>query len=431
LWAEIGAPCVSRRSILTLEGGHFCGGGIMTSNNFQELDPQRIERLNRFREEISYLQGDLDATQERYGAAADESEAALCCPVEYDRESLSHIPQDILDIDYGCGDPTVFAEEGQIVLDLGSGSGKHAFMIAKKVGPNGRVIGVDKTPAMLDKARAATAEVMANLGYPKPMVEFRRGQIENLKIDIDDYVRLTEGRAIDNYDAVEAVERELEACIMIPDESVDLVVSNCVLNLVDDQRKSQLMKEIYRVVKKTGSVAISDIVADRPIPEHLKKDDHLWTGCLSGAFQWQDFHQAFAKVGFHGMTEAKSYFWQRVEDINFYSVTILAYKGKVGPCYETYRSALYTGPMSQVSDDDGHIFVRGKWERVCEKTANLLSRPPYAGHFQVTPALEDVEKKIPFDCSPKATQDGFSSEMESRFQSALDEGACCEPGECC
>ena len=403
----------------------------MPNQDFQSLDPRRIERLNQFQKEVAYLQRDLDATQERYGAAADVSEEALCCPVDYDAAALSHIPQSILDIDYGCGDPTVYAEEGQTVLDLGSGSGKHVFMIAKKVGPNGRVIGIDKTPAMLEKSRAGIPEVMVNLGFPKPMVEFRRGLIENLKVDLDDFARLTQDRKIDSYDALEEIEQALEQCVMIPDESIDLVVSNCVLNLVDDDRKKQLMQEIYRVIKKTGSVAISDIVADRPIPEHLKKDDNLWTGCLSGAFQWHEFHQAFAAVGFHGMTEVKSYFWQRVEDINFHSVTIRAYKGKVGPCYETYRSALYTGPMSQVADDDGHVFVRGKWERVCEKTANLLTRAPYAGQFMVTAALEDEAKKIPFDCGPKAEHLGLSSELEKKFQEALDGGSCCEPGECC
>ena len=377
-----------------------------TQRPFTRLDPARITRLNALHDEISYLQECADATQERYGAAAEESEAALCCPVEYDREALSHIPQEILDIDYGCGDPTVFAEEGQTVLDLGSGSGKHVFMIAKKVGPSGRVIGVDKTPAMLDKARAAIPQVMENLGFPEPMVEFRHGHIENLRIDIDDLSRITQACGTGDYDALEEVERQLALCTMIPSESVDLVVSNCVLNLVDDSRKKQLMREIFRVVKKTGSVAISDIVADRPVPEHLKKDDRLWTGCLSGAYQWLEFHQAFAEVGFHGMTEAKSYFWQRVEEINFHSVTIRAYKGKAGPCYETYRSALYTGPMSQVADDDGHVFVRGQWERVCEKTANLLQREPYAGHFVVTPALEDPAKKIPFDCSPAGSSRG-------------------------
>ena len=113
-------------------------------------------------------------------------------------------------------------------------------------------------------------------------------------------------------------------------------------------------------------------------------------------------------------------------------MTIRAYKGKQGPCYETYRQAIYLGPLSQVADDDGHIFERGKWERVCEKTANILASEPYAGQFMVTPALEDPAKKLPFDCSADAQSPQLSNEMQSRFNGMLDGGDCCAPGtDCC
>lgn len=398
---------------------------------FRPESESRLARLNGFRRELMVLLGDRDRTMDRYGDAAEESEAALCCPVSYDAEALKHIPARILDVDYGCGDPTVFARPGQTVLDLGSGSGKHAFMIAKSVGPEGRVIGIDKTPEMLAVSRDAIDEVMGNLGYAAPNVEFRHGHIENLSVDKDRLLAALESRDLNDYDALESLESELGAMPLVETESVDLVVSNCVLNLVDDDRKAQLLREIFRVVKRGGSVAISDIVADRPISEEMKKDDRLWTGCLSGAFQRAEFHEAFERAGFYGMQEVKSYFWQRVGDVNFFSVTIRAFKGKQGPCYETFRSALYVGPFSESRDDDGHVYRRGVWTPVCEKTAELLSREPYADSFLVTPALEDPAKKIPFDCSTPGGGRDLPPDQARRLEQALDAGDCCGPEGCC
>ena len=393
--------------------------------NLVPEDPERVRRLNGLRDEILRVL-EADATMERYGAAADESEDALCCPVEYDREALAHIPKAILDIDYGCGDPTVFARPGQTVLDLGSGSGKHCFMISKAVGPDGRVIGVDKTPEMLAKSREAIPEVMKNLGYPAPNVEFRYGHIENLALNKDRLLELLAERPIKGYEDLDAIDSDLASVPLIENDSVDLVVSNCVLNLVEDGLKQRLIDEIFRVLRRGGEIAISDIVADRAIPKELKDDDDLWSGCLSGAWQRDEFVQAFARAGFYGMHEVKAYFWKRVEDINFYSVTIRAFKGKQGPCYETYRAALYKGPFAHVADDDQHDFARGVWTPVCDKTAEILSREPYASSFIVTPALEDAAKKLPFDCSGGAGERRWSGEQHQRLNALVDEGACCD-----
>lgn len=400
-------------------------------DRLERADDVKIRRLNDLHDELGVLLRATDATMERYGDAAEESEAALCCPITYDADT-SHIPQEILDIDYGCGDPTVYAEEGQTVLDLGSGSGKHCFMIARKVGPAGRVIGVDKTPEMLARARAAVWTVTANLGFPAPNVEFRHGCIENLRIDKDRLLGWLGENTVKNYDDLERLEVHLDESPMVASSSVDLVVSNCVLNLVDDNRKKRLLREIFRVVRRGGSVAISDIVADRPIPDAMKQDPTLWSGCLSGAFQWHDFHQAFEEAGFHGIREEKSWFWQRVGEINFFSVTVRAWKGKQGPCYETYRNALYKGPYRVITDDDGHVFERGQWTPVCQKTAELLLKEPYAGQFEVTPALEDPEKKLPFDCSlDGGGARGLGEEQRRRFEAMLDAGDCCGPESCC
>ncbi|MCA9321379.1 MAG: methyltransferase domain-containing protein, partial [Planctomycetes bacterium] len=306
-------------------------------------EPARIQRLNALYGELQRITAATDREKERYGAAAESPEEALCCAVDYDRQSLAHIPDRVLKVDYGCGDPTVYARRGMTVLDLGSGSGKHAFMIARAVGEGGQVIGIDKTPEMLALSRGAVDEVTQNLGLAAPTVEFRAGHIENLRVGLDRLHAWLGDHEIRGYDDLEALEAYLDAEPLVADESVDLVVSNCVLNLVADHRKEQLLRELFRVLRRSGSVAISDIVCDREIPQAMKDDAELWSGCLSGAWGRQDFLDAFARAGFHGMTEVKASFWKRVEGINFFSVTIRAWKGKQGAGYETHRSALYRG----------------------------------------------------------------------------------------
>jgi SAM-dependent methyltransferase len=127
---------------------------------------------------------------------------------------------------------------------------------------------------------------------------------------------------------------------MIPDESVDLIVSNCVLNLVKDGDKEKLFAEIYRVLKRGGRVAISDIVSDEDAPASLKRDPALWSGCLAGAFREDRFLEAFERAGFYGI-ELEKYDeqpWQTVKGIQFRSVTITAHKGKEGPCLERHAA---------------------------------------------------------------------------------------------
>ena len=124
-----------------------------------------------------------DGVQDRYGAGAQAVEAALCCPVDYNPQYLKIIPQDVLDRDYGCGDPSRYVREGETVLDLGSGGGKICFIASQIVGPKGKVIGVDMTDEMLALARENAPIIAERVGYAN--VEFRRGHIEDLKLDLD------------------------------------------------------------------------------------------------------------------------------------------------------------------------------------------------------------------------------------------------------
>lgn len=176
----------------------------------------------------------------------------------YSQDEMNKAPNGS-NLGLGCGNPVAIAslKEGEVVLDLGSGAGFDAFLASPKVGKTGKVIGVDMTDEMLEKAREN-----ANKGnYTN--VEFRKGDIENLPVD---------------------------------DNSVDTIISNCVINLAPDKEK--VFKEAYRVLKTGGRLMISDVVLIKPLPEELKNDKELLVGCVSGAILKQDYLDLLGKAGF-------------------------------------------------------------------------------------------------------------------------------------
>jgi len=182
---------------------------------------------------------------------------------------------------------------------------------------------------------------------------------------------------------------------MIPDNSVDVIVSNCVLNLVSDSKKKQLFNEMFRVLKVGGRVAVSDIISDEDSPESLKQDARLWSGCISGALTEEGFGAALEQAGFHGITIDKFEMqpWQIVEGIEYRSATYLAYKGKQGESLEKNQAVIYLGPWRQIKDDDGHVFRRGVRSAVCAKTFNLLQQEPYGDQFAfIEPAIKVTDE---------------------------------------
>lgn len=225
------------------------------------------------------------AVRERYGRYA-ESEPARsscgcgpsdCCESEsvessiqwYDEASLVDLPEDVTGLSLGCGDPVTLAElqPGQTVLDLGAGGGIDCFLAARKVGPTGYVIGVDMTPAMLEKARANQGKMSAE------NVDFRLGEIEHLPV---------------------------------ADASVDVIISNCVINLSPD--KPQVFREAYRVLKPGGRLAVSDMVTDGPLPEYIKTNLSAWAGCVAGALDIHDYIAAIEAAGFVNVNYTAEYF---------------------------------------------------------------------------------------------------------------------------
>jgi ubiquinone/menaquinone biosynthesis C-methylase UbiE len=346
------------------------------------------------------------------------------------------LPQEILAKDYGCGDPSQYLHPGETVLDLGCGAGKICYIAAQIVGPSGRVIGVDMTPDMLAVAEKYRQQIGEMLGFHN--VEFRRGKIQDLRTAlnaVDDYLRRHPVASLPDLQAFEAFLTEQRTRHpLVADDSIDVVVSNCVLNLVRDEDKCQLFAEIFRVLKNGGRAAIADIVADEPVPAHLKNDPALWSGCISGALQEHEFLQAFAEAGFYGMEILKrdEQPWRTVEGIEFRSLTLAAYKGKQGPCWDCNQAVLYKGPWSEVKDDDGHTLIRGVPMAVCEKTFRLYTREPYAHDVIPVPPLTPIalEDAKPFDCS----RDAVRSPRETKgleYHATTEANACCEPGKCC
>ena len=347
----------------------------------------------------------------RYGAASQQTEAALCCPVEYDPQFLRILPDEIIERDYGCGDPSKFVRAGETVLDLGSGAGKICYIAAQIVGAAGKIIGVDTNPEMLRLANKYREEVASGIGYAN--VEFRYGKIQDLRLDlslVDRYLLKNPIKTADDFFAYERFVHEWKIeNPLVNNSSVDVVLSNCVLNLVKPTDKEQLFAEIFRVLKTGGRVAISDIVSDEDVPPHLQRDAELWSGCISGAFREDRFIEAFDRAGFYGIEIVKrdDKPWRVVEGIEVRSMTVIAHKGKQGACQERNQAVIYKGPWKKVIDDDGHVLERGARMAICDKTFKLYSREPYAEQLIPVEPLENIrlEDAAEFDCKRIAKRD--------------------------
>ena len=347
------------------------------------------------------------AVRDRYGDAANEREAALCCPVDYDARYLKAIPQEVIDRDYGCGDPSKYVRKGETVLDLGSGGGKICFIASQVVGATGKVIGVDLNDEMLSLARSSQPIVATNVGHDN--VKFLKGKIQDLAVDRDRVDQFLSERPVTDELGLRSLEQFLEVmrsqAPMITDESDDVVVSNCELSFVDASDKEILFDEIYRVLKPGGRAVISDIVADREVPLEMQADAELWSGCLSGAFETTAFLDAFEQAGFVDvrLQVLQTEPWQVVEGIAFRSATVIAYRphlesqgDEVIAQTESYLSGqdstrrVYRGPFKHVVDDEGRMYTRGE---TCEGAlAQAAEREAISDQFEV---YNTTAEKVP------------------------------------
>ncbi len=224
-----------------------------------------MENENKIKEHVKKRYGEI-AKQECSSCSSGCCSSSSCgappqyvaWKVGYSPSDIESVPEDSL-LGLGCGNPVALAslKEGETVLDLGSGGGIDVFLAAKRVGETGKVIGVDMTREMVDRAKATALEH----GYTN--VEFRLGEIENLPVE---------------------------------DEIVDVIISNCVINLAPDKLK--VFKEAYRVLKPDGRLMVSDLVTEGTLPEDVKNSFDAWAGCIAGALEKSDYLKKIADAGF-------------------------------------------------------------------------------------------------------------------------------------
>ncbi len=330
---------------------------------------------------------------ERYAKAAATGEQ-MCCPTNYDMAQLkSFIPEEVLTISYGCGAPaglkTVRADE--TVLDIGSGGGIDCFEASRLVGPTGRVIGIDMTDKMLEIARKNAVVVAANLGYPASNVEFRKGLADAMPVE---------------------------------DGTIDLIISNCVINLAPDKRK--VFREMFRVAKPGGRFTISDIVADQTVPQYLAHDADKWGDCLSGALTLTAYIAGMTDAGFLGIHLVKSSHWQVIDGIHFFSITLTGYKILPATTPSPIRYATLRGPFNRVVDERGTAYQRGIPQPITQDDAVLLSYPPLTGHFVLTPHPVWLDQTDPrwtavFPAQAPCTWQGHYALLAGPFLEAADD----------
>src|SRR5213593_2494737 len=220
------------------------------------------------------------------------------------------------------------------------------FEASRRVGPTGRVIGIDMTDEMLAIARRNAPAVAANLGYAASNVEFRKGMAEAMPVE---------------------------------DGSIDLIISNCVINLAPEKRK--VFHEMFRVLRPGGRFTISDIVSEHPVPNYLIHDAEKWGNCLSGALQLGDYVSGMVEAGFLGIHQIRSIPWQEIDGIHFLSITLTGYKLPAAVEPNVVRFATLRGPFSQVVDELGQRYQRGVPQAVNARTVQLLKTPPFEPLF--------------------------------------------------
>ncbi|MEO8802725.1 MAG: methyltransferase domain-containing protein [Rudaea sp.] len=324
--------------------------------------------------------------REYYGQTLQSSadlRTSACCSTDampkHLRAILEQLHPQVRERFYGCGSPIPTALEGAKVLDLGCGSGRDVYLLSKLVGETGRVIGVDMTAEQLDVAASHRDFHAHAFGHARSNVEFKSGDLSDL------------------------------AALGIADASVDVVISNCVLNLVTD--KARAFAEIVRVLKPGGELYFSDVFVDRRLPAELWADPVLVGECLAGAMYVEDFRRVLERLGVAdarvcarspiALTDPQ--IDKRIGFAHFESITWRAFKlGLEDRCEDFGQTATYLGSIENEPHafvlDDHHRFETGRAQPVCGNTADMLSASRYGEHFRI-----DGDKRKHyglFECAP-------------------------------
>lgn len=310
----------------------------------------------------------LESVQNYYGKIlqhSDDLKTSACCDVsnmpEWLKPLLSRVHEQVSARYYGCGLVAPALLDGANILDLGSGSGRDCYLLAQLVGSQGRVVGVDMTIEQLAVARQYLDFHAEQFGYAN--VEFKQGYIEDL------------------------------GALGLADESFDVIISNCVINLSPD--KDSVLREAYRLLKKGGELYFSDIYADRRLPAELREDEVLYGECLGGALYWNDFHNLAKRHGFAdprlvedlpiSITDPR--IAAKLGNIRFYSATYRLFKlDDLEPACEDHGQAvIYNGGIEHAKHsfvlDKHHHIETGKVFPVCGNTYRMLHDSRFAPYF--------------------------------------------------
>lgn len=273
------------------------------------------------------------SVREFYGQAAQNTNKDIANPFGPEGLALEFIPTESKSRSYGCGSPVNDAvlQPGETVVDLGSGSGVECFLAAEKVGPTGRVFGIDMTEEMLALAQASQKSVAQKLGYNN--LEFRHGYLEDIPLE---------------------------------DAGADVVISNCVINLSPDKRRT--LHEIFRVLKEGGRLVVSDIVTDQQIPTRVRNNEKLRGECLGGALQQEQLLAMLRGAGFTGAKLLKRFPYRQEEGIQFYSLTFSCLK----PEASEEVSVIYRGPLEAVMLANGSLLFKGRKSLLSRTVAEQL-----------------------------------------------------------
>jgi SAM-dependent methyltransferase len=315
--------------------------------------------------------------------SSNDLRTTACCSIDAMPEHLlailAQLHPEVRERFYGCGSPLPPALDGMTVLDLGCGSGRDAYLLSKLVGEHGQVIGVDMTAQQLEVAERHRDFHAQAFGHARSNVRFHLGDLADL------------------------------SALGIADASIDVVVSNCVLNLVPDKRRA--FTEILRVLKPGGELYFSDVFSDRRLPRELLADPVLLGECLAGALYVEDFRRLLGELGVAdarvcarspiALTDPA--IEQRIGFANFESITWRAFRLPLEDRCEDYgQTATYLGSLPQLPHrfalDDHHLLERGRPMLVCGNTADMLAGSRYAAHFRI-----DGDKRQHFglfDCAP-------------------------------
>jgi ubiquinone/menaquinone biosynthesis C-methylase UbiE len=329
--------------------------------------------------------------QEYYGEVLKTKEdlkTSACCPIdalpEHLRPLMANVHEEVQSKFYGCGSPIPHALEGRTVLDLGCGTGRDVYTASQLVGEKGHVIGVDMTENQLAVARKHIGYHMDKFGFKKPNVTFHQGYIEDLKT------------------------------LGIEDNSVDVVTSNCVINL--SPNKEEVFREIFRVLKPGGELYFSDVFTGKRVPEELTHDPILLGECLGGAMYIEDFRRMLRAIGcfdYRFVTKGAialndAEVKQKAGMIDFYSMTVRTFKCDFEDICEDYgHVAYYQGTIEDSPHafvlDDHHIFNKGQPVPVCGNTAKMLMETHYGKHFRVEGDFSTHYGA--FDCLPALSKE--------------------------